>query len=433
MPHAPVLIPEVGGARGREAAATTRALRSVSVALVQQAPDALVVVSPHAPRRSGCFGVWTGRILAGELSRFGRPEVGLELPNATELVETLAATFGQNRLATWRIPEQGLDHGSMVPLYYIHRAGWRGPTAVISLNEPGEGGWRQAGEGIGGAAGRLGRRVAIVASGDMSHRLRPGAPAGYEPRAREFDDEFVRILRAGRYDSLHRLDPELQARAAEDVVDSTLIAAHAVGMDSTGHEVLSYEGPFGVGYCVATLFKQEVAAHPGRWLPRIARASVEGCFRGPAEPLQPPEDEYLGRPAGVFVTLRTRNGQLRGCRGTIHPRCRNVVDETREVARASAFDDLRFGPVTEREVDGLTYEVSVLHPPEPVAVLAELDPRRYGMIVSTRDGRRGLMLPGVEGLDTVEQQLAATCQKARIDQHEPWVIERFTADKFTED
>lgn len=432
MPHAPVLIPEVGGDRETEVGATVKALRQAAEAVVAQAPDAVVVISPHSPRRSGRFGIWQGEALAGDMGRFGRPDVTFEFPNASGLAQALVASLDRAGIATWQIPVQPLDHGAGVPLYFLNRAGWGGPTTVLSLNYPGEGGWRKVGEAIRAAAGREHRQIAIVASGDMSHRLLPGAPAGYEPRAREFDRDFVRILRTGRYESLHQIDAELQELAAEDVVDSTLIAAYACNLAAEGHEVLSYEGPFGVGYCVAKLFQAREEPHPGQCLPRIARAAVEGRFRPGATPAAIPDHEYLNRPAGVFVTIRARDGGLRGCRGTITPRCRNLLEETCEVARSSAFQDLRFEPVVEDELDDLSYEVSVLNPPEPVPSAAELDPHRYGVIISTPDGRRGLMLPEVEGLNTVEQQLEATCRKANIDRHEPMSLQRFTTSKFTE-
>jgi AmmeMemoRadiSam system protein A len=432
MPHAPVLVPEVGGGREREAGATVDALWECARNVVQSRPDALLLISPHSPRRRGRFGLWTGPAIGGDLGRFGRADVELKLPNASTLTETLDQELRERGIDTWPVSRQPLDHGALVPLYFLTRSGWAGPTAVLSLNYPGEGGWQEVGQAIRQTAGRLGTRLAVVASGDMSHRLMPGAPAGYEPRARRFDREFVEVLRSGRYERLGGIDPGLQELAAEDVVDSTLIAAHAVGLNSTGHEVFSYEGPFGVGYCVAELFRAPRGDHPGRILPTIAREALERHFGNGRARTDVPGHEYLLQPAGVFVTLRTRDGRLRGCRGTIAPRAGNVVEETRSVALSSALQDQRFTPVTDDELSGLIYEVSVLHPPEVVASPAELDPRRYGVMVTTDDGRRGLMLPGVEGLDTVEQQIQATCRKARIDPREPFTLMRFTTDHFSE-
>ena len=128
---------------------------------------------------------------------------------------------------------------------------------ILSLNYPSEGGLRALGRALAAAAARLGKRIAVVASGDMSHRLTPDAPAGYDPRARQFDNEFIACLRRGAYGDLEHFDRKLQKLAGEDALDSTIVALAAVNWATTGHEVLSYEGPFGVGYGVAVLFDAE--------------------------------------------------------------------------------------------------------------------------------------------------------------------------------
>lgn len=433
MPHAPILIPELGGERGKEAELTTNSMWRVARDVIAGEPDAIVLISPHSPRRPGEFGIWTHLKLVGDMAQFGRPDIQVELPNSRPFVTALTGQMSQAELQTWSINMASLDHGAFVPLYFFHRSGWTGPTTVIGLNYPGEGEWRRLGECIRSTAVQAGLRIAIVASGDMSHRLKPGVPAGYDPKAKDFDAEFVRLVGRGDYASLEHIDAGLQERAAEDVVDSTLIAAYATGMDAHGHEVLSYQGPFGVGYCVAKLFlAKDEQKSPEAILPTIARNAVERRFRNGATRSVGGDSPFAHRRAGVFVTIRTRDGRLRGCRGTIIPQSPNVLEETQAVAVSSAFNDGRFEPVSEDELDNLRFEVSVLNPAEPVSSKRDLDPHRYGIIVSTADGRRGLMLPAVEGLDTVDEQIEATCRKAYIEPDEPIVLERFTVQKFAE-
>jgi len=167
-------------------------------------------------------------------------------------------------------------------------------------------------------------------------------------------------------------------------------------------------------------------------LPAIARDRVGTHFGFDASVAIPAVEGYLAKPAGVFVTIRTRDGELRGCRGTISATCDNVIEETRRMALSSALEDTRFEPVRVQELDNLTYEVSVLHEPEPAESLEEFDPFRYGIIVRNRGGRRALMLPNVEGLDTVQKQYEATCRKGGIDPLGPVELERFQVDKFSE-
>lgn len=452
MPHPPVVVAGVGRGREREAGSTVQAMRALAERITAAKPETLLLISPHSPRRAGAFGVWETSRLCGSLAAFGAPEEQVDLPIDQEFVRELKSQAQSSGVSLWDITRAALDHGAVVPLCYLWDAGWAGPTVVLSLNYPGEGGLVELGQAIAGAAGSLRRRTAIVASGDMSHRLKPGAPGGYHARAHLFDEAFVELIRAGAYRKVARFDKGLQELAGEDVVDSTVIALAAVGFDPARHEVLSYEGPFGVGYCVAVLHqptagseagqartrvaddgKEPSATRGGELLPVVARQAVEEELLGPAGKLKVELTGYLNQRRGVFVTIRSKAGELRGCKGNIVPQHANLVAATKACALSAAFDDARFEPVSRGELKNLGYEVSVLHEPESVADEEQLDPVVYGIILSTKDGRRALMLPGIPELDTVEVQLSATRRKARIEPFEPVEIQRFTVDKFSEE
>lgn len=173
---------------------------------------------------------------------------------------------------------------------------------------------------------------------------------------------------------------------------------------------------------------------PGRELLRIARAAVIDALGDP--PATPPDLSHppaaLAQPRAVFVTLRTRAGRLRGCIGTLHPKTRSVAEETWYMAREAALADTRFPRVRRSEIPDLVFEISVLHPLEEVTHLADLDPSRYGVVVSTPDGRRGTLLPDVEGIDTVDRQLEVARRKGGISSREQVRIERFVVDKHVE-
>jgi AmmeMemoRadiSam system protein A len=283
----------------------------------------------------------------------------------------------------------------------------------------------------------------------MSHRLQPGAPAGFHPRAKEFDRKFIECLRAGNYRQLTCLDHELQELAAEDAVDSTVVAASAVNWSADGHEVLSYEGPFGVGYGVAILHQtgservpdnagQAVAdiagkTDAGKVLPQLARRSIESAFRGDSETPVFATEGILGERHGVFVTIRGRRDKLRGCVGTVAPRYANTAEETWQLARSAAFNDGRFKAISARELEDLRFEVSVVLPQEEISTMAELDPMHYGVEVETDDGRRGVLLPGLEGIDTPDQQVALARLKGGIGESEPVRLKRFAVKKFCEE
>ena len=438
MPHAPVLVPEVGGKRGIRAAASVGAMTEAARRIVKAKPETVVLVSPHTPHRRGAFAIWAGERISGSLAQFGAPAAAVDLPVDKSLGTAIAEEAGSRGLNIWWLHDAELDHGAVVPLWHLADAGWRGPTVLIGLNYPGEPGLAELGEAIAGAARRADRRIAVVASGDMSHRLQPGAPAGFHPRAYEFDHAFIECLRAGDYRQLLKFDSALQNLAAEDAVDSTLVAASAVNWNATGHEVLSYEGPFGVGYGVAILGasagdRKSDVTETGQSLSQVARHSLEAAFRGEVEKPAMPAAGVPGERHGVFVTVRGPGRELRGCVGTLTPRFANTVEETWHVARDAAFHDGRFAPVGAHELEQLRIEVSVLSPLEEVTSTAELDPQRYGVVLATADGRRGVLLPDIKEIKTIEQQLSLARSKGGIDKLEPVRIQRFTVIKFREE
>jgi AmmeMemoRadiSam system protein A len=149
-------------------------------------------------------------------------------------------------------------------------------------------------------------------------------------------------------------------------------------------------------------------------LTRVAREAIRAHLEGrPARPSS--AGGALGRRAPVFVTLREReNGELRGCIGNLEPKCSDLVAETMDRAVAAAFADPRFPPLAIDELTRCTIEVSILGPLLPVALVEELDPRRFGVEISDRQGRRAVLLPDVPGVDTVARQLAVVRKKAGI-------------------
>jgi AmmeMemoRadiSam system protein A len=173
-------------------------------------------------------------------------------------------------------------------------------------------------------------------------------------------------------------------------------------------------------------------SHP---LVALARRTIESFIRrglrpDPLEPL-PPEMQHR---AGAFVTIH-RHGQLRGCIGTIHPTCDNVAEEVIENAIAAATRDPRFPAVRPDELADLDVKVDILGEPEPVKNEEELDPKRYGLIVQSvkHPWKRGLLLPNLEGIDTIEKQVYWTrYHKAGItDPDEPVEMSRFEVKRYT--
>lgn len=173
-------------------------------------------------------------------------------------------------------------------------------------------------------------------------------------------------------------------------------------------------------------------SHP---LVELARETISHWVQN-RERIEPPEHlpPELRRSAGAFVTLH-RGGRLRGCIGTVQPTCDTVAQEVIQNAISAATNDPRFQPVGRDELEDLTVKVDVLGDPEPVTSLDELDPKRYGLIVQSKatPSKRGLLLPDLEGIDTVEKQVYWTRHhKALIqDPNEPVEMSRFEVVRYT--
>ena len=447
-PHPPVLLPEVGGGREREIAATDRAMRTAAETVAAWQPDVIIVSSPHTILYRDYFHIAPGDGAVGDMGRFGAPEVRIQASYDTLLREEIirraeaeglhAGTLGQ------RDPE--LDHGVLIPLYYLRKAGVRCPIVRMGLSGFSPLDHYRLGKCVQDAVNALGRRAVFLASGDLSHKLKADGPYGYAPEGPQFDDAVTRTMASGDFLEFLTIDPALCERAAECGLRSFQMMAGALDGLAVEPQLLSHEGTFGVGYAIA-LFpvtgrndsrcyeKDYLLAKNNRlatrkanedpWV-KLARRSLETYVKTGQRLTSLPEDlptEMTTQQAGAFVSLH-KNGQLRGCIGTIAPTCENLAWEIVQNAVSACSRDPRFSPVRPNELDELEYSVDVLGAPEPVDSPAALDPKTYGVIVSC-GGRRGLLLPDLDGVDSVEAQLSIALQKGGIRENEPYKIERF--------
>jgi AmmeMemoRadiSam system protein A/AmmeMemoRadiSam system protein B len=445
-PHPPIMVREVGGADSGVTSASDHALRALGALLARFAPDTVVVVSPHAAGLWDAFSVSTAARLKGDLGRFRAPGVGTDVPGDPRLASAIleeAASAGVPAIAREdAIPasEEALDHGVLVPMHFLDPAG-AFPIVLVSFAGLDPGVHAAFGRAIARAAARTGRKVAFVASGDMSHRLLPAAPAGYSAQAHLFDEQVVSLLSRSDFAGIANIDERLREDAGECGWRSLLILGGFLEGTGAVGRVISYEGPWGVGYLTAAFAPAEElaglpaytppagvkAGTPGRDVSgpvRLARATIESYVREGTTP-EPVSltDPALPPRAGAFVSLHTPGG-LRGCIGTISPTEPTLAAEIVRNAVSAATQDPRFPPLRATELADLEITVDVLEPAERVSSLAELDPKMYG-VITTCGTRRGLLLPDLEGVDTCEDQVAIAMSKGGIREDEAISLERF--------
>ncbi|MBD0325877.1 MAG: AmmeMemoRadiSam system protein A [Pyrinomonadaceae bacterium] len=447
-PHPPIMVPEVGRDAAAEVRGSIDAMRDFTERLIESGAKTVVIISPHAPLEARAFVAYQDETLYGDFANFRAPDTKVEAPLDEELLRSITRAAAEQGYEVIGIKGYELDHGTAVPLYFLQRNGWRGSIVALGYNFLSNEDHLRFGSSIRGAVEALKRPTAIVASGDLSHRLKPTAPAGYQPQAHLFDEEVVNSLRACQPELIIDIDPDLRKLAGECGYRSMLVAFGATQGLKSNCEVLHYEAPFGVGYMVAQLVQARMSddkesvsqsdetqreISDGAELPALARRAVETFVReGRIIEPSSTSSSLLDQPAACFVSLKTHAGDLRGCIGTIEPVRKTLGEELIANAISAATRDPRFPPVNADELSHLRYSVDVLYPPEP-AEFEELDPAVYGVIVEDEAGtRRGLLLPDIQGVETAEQQVDIAARKAGINPGTPLKFSRFRVERFRE-
>ncbi|WP_039767594.1 AmmeMemoRadiSam system protein A [Caldicellulosiruptor sp. F32] len=458
LPHPPILIDKIGNGEEKKCQATLEALEKVTDEILEYKPDVVVVISPHAPIFSDVFFLNDKPTIEGSLTRWGVRGVEFKFHNNLKIVEDIAKMSKEEGLSVGFVTDKierrygisrELDHGAMVPLYFVTKK-YRDfeliHTAYCMVDDIK---LYRYGMIIRKALEKHGKRSLIIASGDLSHKLKEDGPYGFAKEGVEFDKLLVDLLQKSDIKGLYDIEPEFSERAAECGFRSIKVLIGAFDGYEIESKVYSYEGPFGVGYCVAGFYQKgtttslldEIAIKKEQRLKkirenedeyiRLARESLEYYVRHRRYLDHIPDyvtERMLKERAGVFVSIK-KDGNLRGCIGTIYPTQENIAKEIIRNAVAAGFHDPRFEEVTEEELDSLVYDVDILSTPEKVTSISELDPKKYGVIVR-KGARQGLLLPDLEGVDTVEEQLKIACRKAGIDyDREDFEIERFTVER----
>lgn len=421
MPHPPIILPEVGRGEEHKIQKTIDACRAIAHRIASLKPETIVVTSPHSILYADYFHVSPGSRAQGSMARFGAPNAAIDAEYDIELVAAICKEAEKSGIPAGTLGEKdpALDHGTVIPLRFVNEqySNYRLVRIGLSGLSPQE--HYRFGQCVAQAVEETGRRTVLIASGDLSHKLRQDGPYGFAAQGPQFDEEVTQAMARGDFQQFLSYSEEFCNAAAECGLRSFQVMAGALADLKVESELLSYEGITGVGYGVAAFTPKE----PDEFV-SLARDSLETFVRtGKRAPL--PKElsrELTERRAGVFVSLK-KNGQLRGCIGTIQAVTTSIAEEILRNAVSAGSEDPRFDPVRADELDSLTYSVDVLGDPEPTEITG-LDPVRYGVIV-TRGYRRGLLLPNLEGVDTVEQQLSIARTKAGIRPQEPCVLERF--------
>ncbi|MDR0557914.1 MAG: AmmeMemoRadiSam system protein A [Treponema sp.] len=450
VPHPPLIVPGIG--RGDEIPATRDAYMRIAEEVREENPGTVIFISPHSVCYADYFHISPGTSATGSFGAFRAPRIRFSARYDEELARCIGVTAEKSGVHAGKLGERDaeLDHGVMVPLYFLSspriiRIGLSGLPLIDHY---------RFGMCIREAVDALGRDVVLAASGDMSHKLKTDGPYGFAKEGPEHDAFVKDCIEKSDFKSLMAVDPALCERAAECGFRSLVILAGFMDGVRTQARVLSYECPFGVGYLTAA-FSGESGASGGEasLLPvllaerkarlarkrdtndpyvRLAINAIErfvktGKIMAPPASSKDTPAEMLEKRAGVFVSVK-KDGALRGCIGTIAPVRKNIALEIIENGVSAVSRDPRFPPVEEEELESLAYSVDILSPPEAIGDSSALDVVKYGVIVSCGN-RRGLLLPNLDGVDSVEEQIAIALRKGGIQPSEPYALERFEVER----
>ena len=436
VPHPPMIVPAVGRGSEKQIQKTIDAYEQVADEIAALAPETIIITSPHTVMYADYFHISPGKGAKGDFGRFRAAQVCFDEEYDRELVNELAGIARGQGFPAGVMGERDkrLDHGTMVPLYFIRRKYTGAKIVRIGLSGLPLSEHYRFGQMIREAVDKLGRKAVFVASGDLSHKLQDYGPYGFAEEGPQYDARIMDVCSRAAFGELFDFDETFCDRAAECGHRSFVIMAGAFDGLAVKATQLSHEDVTGVGYGICTFYpgekdesrhflKQYLGGAAKRLAEKrakedpyvqLARKSVEYYILHHHK-MEMPEDlpeELLTKRAGAFVSIH-EHGKLRGCIGTIAPVRDCVAREIIDNAVSASTRDPRFDPIRAHELKWLEISVDVLGEAEPIKSPAELDVKRYGVIV-TKGMKRGLLLPDLDGVDTVEEQISIAKSKAGI-------------------
>ncbi|MBR0455663.1 MAG: AmmeMemoRadiSam system protein A [Firmicutes bacterium] len=447
VPHPPMIVPDVGRGSETQIEETTRAYQKTAEEIAALRPETIVITSPHSVMYSDYFHISPGKGAKGSFAGFGAPQTAFEARYDEELVKEICRIADAREFPAGTLGERdkNLDHGTMVPLWFIEQKYRDFNLVRIGLSGLPLTDHYRLGQMIRQAAEDLGRRTVLVASGDLSHKLQDYGPYGFAEEGPQYDQRIMDVCGRAAFDELFDFSESFCDKAAECGHRSFVIMAGAFDGLDVQATVLSHQDVTGVGYGICTFYPGEANEERhflDQYLMRkeqevsdkndssdeyvkLARQSLESYILK-REKIKIPEglpEEMTQTRAGAFVSIH-KNGALRGCIGTIGPTTSCVAQEIIDNAISASTRDPRFPAIGPDELKYLEINVDVLGEPEDIESKDQLDVKRYGVIVSSV-GKRGLLLPDLEGIDTVDQQIEIAKQKAGIHRFESVKLQRF--------
>lgn len=445
VPHPPMIIESIGKGREKEVQKTIDSYRKVAKEIKKIEPETIVILSPHTTMYSDWFHIISKETMVGNLSEFNC-DITFEEENDITLIEEFDKIVKENNFPAQLMKKgnQNLDHAEMIPLYFIEKEYNDFQLVVIGISGLPLIKHYELGIYLKKAIEKMNRKVVIVASGDLSHTLKEDGPYGFKEEGPIYEKEMESIIREGNFDKLMDYSNTTLEKIGDCGHRAFTILAGCYDKEEVKTEVFSHEDVTGVGYLVADIEavredknrdflnkKQEkererikkIKGQEDKYI-TLAREAIENEVNG----IESKKKKYFKKNHDAcFVTIYSYH-QLRGCIGTYLPQYNSLEEEIIENAKAAAVKDPRFPKIVKEELDFLEIHVDILKKPVLAKSIYEFDPKKYGILVITNE-KSGLLLPNIEGIDDVEEQLKIALKKGNIDEKEPYLMYKFEVER----
>lgn len=458
LPHPPLLV--VGSEEEKnKLSATLSAFDTVASEIENSGAELVVLITPHGPLFVDGLCVYGSPKIVGNFSSFGHKEITGVWDNDITFIDGLYKKAQESQIPFVKLDPQivkefdlssELDHGAMVPLKLLEKSLKGKKVVVINYGLMPVDTLYRFGQLLTETIIDQQKKTVIIASGDLSHYLSESGPYGYREEGVHFDHQYVKSFNEDEWKNLLFVEPKLLEQAGECGKRSIEILLGAFDGQAYEPEKLVYESPFGVGYLVGRLKALGISTESRLsyileqqqqiLVERIAlESSVVSLARQGIQkyleteqtlrPKETLEIEESGQRFGVFVSLKDAGG-LRGCMGSTGGIAPTVEEEIVEMAIKAATRDPRFEEIDRDELDRITISVDILSKSQQVIDKKELDPTKYGVIVKSNH-KQGLLLPNLEGIETVKDQISIVLNKAGIEPlEEEYQLYKFTVKRF---
>ncbi len=425
MPHPPIIVPEIGKDKAKLTTKTIQSMKNIANKIALLKPETIIIISPHASMHPYNIQISTGVSFLGNFYNFGETKLQFEFLQDTDLIDTIYEKYNQEKhsFTISKTNDILLDHGTLVPLYYISKAYQnfklvRLHPSFSSLSKHIEFGLFLR------KALPKDKKIILIGSGDLSHTSGKSSPYGFKMEGLEFDRLFVKLAKTNELDIIFTTPDYILNKAAPCAMPSLAILSKAAPHSKLN--LLSYENPFGIGYaCI-----EYVLDNSEQYI-KLAKEALKYYLENKKYMNEPPDlaSELKKSRNGVFVSIY-KGEKLRGCIGTILPTQKTVAKEIIMNAVSAGTKDPRFSSVTLDEISDLSFSVDILSKPKRCNK-SDLNSEKYGVIV--RKGYRvGVLLPNLKGVNDVEKQLQIVLNKAGINKNEYYTIERFYVTRYKE-